>query len=373
MKQICHISINHPRYDQRIVEKECLSLKSAGYDVYVIVNDSLEDEVYKGLKIVSINMPLGSKLKRYKAIQKALEVAFALDADIYHLHEPDLLMISMKLKRKGKNVIFDSHEYYRDQINFRGINSEFGKTIAKKVYALYEKYYTKRIDGVVFPAEEYISNSKMIAPFSEEAKNVVYVGNYPKSKMIEKDSKDTDIFTVCYAGRLSDSRGITNLVKACYEIKCKLILAGVFDTEAYKKRIIEDKSFACVEYLERCSLEEVYGIYSRSNVGASLLKNTGQYYKARNLPTKLYEYMQCRLPIICNDSPYIVELNEQYQFCITVNPDSVKEIVNALVFYRDNIDICKKMGENGYNLMKKNFVWEKDAEKLIQFYKALEH
>ena len=32
------------------------------------------------------------------------------DADIYHLHDPELLPYALKLKRKSKCVIFDSHE-----------------------------------------------------------------------------------------------------------------------------------------------------------------------------------------------------------------------------------------------------------------------
>ncbi len=373
MKKICHISINHPRYDQRIVEKECLSLKMAGYDVYVIANDNLDDEVYKGIKIISIDMPLGTKLKRFKAIKRALTVALDLNADIYHIHEPDLLMIALKLKAHKKIVIFDSHEYYRDQINFRGINSNLGKRIIRKIYTCYEKYYIKRIDAVIFPTDEYIVNNEIIAPFRYEAKKVIYIGNYPKDIILRKNNNSNNKFTLCYAGRLSDSRGITNLIQACYKTDCKLILAGIFDTIEYKNRITEDKCFSCVDYLGRCSLDEVYNIYSKSDVGVSLLKNIGQYYKGRNLPTKLYEYMQCSLPIICNDSPYIIELNEKYNFCITVNPDNIDEIVKAIMLLKDNSEYRKKLGENGYKLMSNKFKWENDAQKLIEFYDELEY
>ena len=44
--------------------------------------------------------------------KKALEI----DADIYHFHDPELLPYGLKLKKKGKSVIFDSHENYSEQI-----------------------------------------------------------------------------------------------------------------------------------------------------------------------------------------------------------------------------------------------------------------
>jgi len=40
--------------------------------------------------------------------KKALEV----DAEVYHFHDPDLLFLALKLKKKGKKVIYDVHENY---------------------------------------------------------------------------------------------------------------------------------------------------------------------------------------------------------------------------------------------------------------------
>jgi hypothetical protein len=37
-----------------------------------------------------------------RVLKKALE----LDADIYHLHDPELISIGLKLKKLGKKVIF---------------------------------------------------------------------------------------------------------------------------------------------------------------------------------------------------------------------------------------------------------------------------
>lgn len=81
--------------------------------------------------------------------------ALQVDADIYHLHEPELLSIGLKLKRKGKIVVFDSHEFYGWQLhdNIHKIKvikvpALFMKLIGN-LYMKYEKFVCKRIDGVI--------------------------------------------------------------------------------------------------------------------------------------------------------------------------------------------------------------------------------
>ena len=53
MIKVCHITTVHSnRYDVRIFEKECTSLAKAGYDVTLLVNDELPDEVKNNVKII---------------------------------------------------------------------------------------------------------------------------------------------------------------------------------------------------------------------------------------------------------------------------------------------------------------------------------
>lgn len=49
IKKVCHLTTVHKnRYDTRIYIKECLTLKKAGYDVTLIVNDDSPDEMTPG-------------------------------------------------------------------------------------------------------------------------------------------------------------------------------------------------------------------------------------------------------------------------------------------------------------------------------------
>ena len=44
--RVCHLTSAHKRYDQRILYRQCVSLQQNGYTVTLVVNDTLDDEVY---------------------------------------------------------------------------------------------------------------------------------------------------------------------------------------------------------------------------------------------------------------------------------------------------------------------------------------
>lgn len=47
-----------------------------------------------------------------QGVKSVYSVAININADIYQLHDPELLTVALKLKKHGKKVVFDSHECY---------------------------------------------------------------------------------------------------------------------------------------------------------------------------------------------------------------------------------------------------------------------
>ena len=107
---IIHLTSVHSRNDTRIFLKECRSLAKVGYVVSLIVADGRGDEIKDNISIFDVGLSQGRLSRMFKATQRVYKKARELNGDIYHLHDPELLPIGLRLKRLGKTVIFDAHE-----------------------------------------------------------------------------------------------------------------------------------------------------------------------------------------------------------------------------------------------------------------------
>ncbi|MCX7124324.1 MAG: group 1 glycosyl transferase, partial [Gammaproteobacteria bacterium] len=108
-KKVVHITSVHTRYDVRIFFKECISLSENGFDVTLISPESKE-QFASAVRHKSLPRAK-SRLDRFFRVGfHALILALREKADIYHLHDPELIPLGFFLKLFGKKVVFDSHE-----------------------------------------------------------------------------------------------------------------------------------------------------------------------------------------------------------------------------------------------------------------------
>lgn len=365
---ICHITSAHERYDDRIFLKECKSLAGAGQRVSLIVHDELENEKKEGVDIYSTGTKYYSRKKRiFSGNRKILKTAKYISADVYHLHDPELLLIARKLKRKGKKVIFDSHENYPLQISEKEYLPVILRPVISEIYRWIEERLLKYTDAAIIPCSFDGEN-----PLQGKSGIVEYINGYPSMEVFyeyyDKDVEKEE--SICYVGGLSEQRGIKNLIKAAALSKVKLILAGGFSSEEYKREILSMPEMEFVEYRGKLTWDEIREIYQKTRIGMSILKNCGQYDRMDNLPTKVYEYMSMGLPVIISNSPYN-RIIEQEDIGICVDPADIEEISRAVNRLLGNPQEAQRMGENGRKIIKEKWNWETESRKLMELYEKL--
>lgn len=374
MIKICHLTTAHSRYDDRIFIKECTSLANAGYDVTLLVADGKLDEIKNGVNIISVSDIPKSRFQRIiKSSNVMYKKAIEVNAEIYHLHDPELLPLARRLKKAGKKVIFDSHENYPAQIKVKGYIPYILRKVISGIYKTYETGTAEMIDAVITPCTFFDG----VDIFKGRCKKTEVISNAPLlSEFYDKyqdTNKENKVPSVCHVGGLTHSRGITHLIKAAYKANIKLILGGKFTPAGYEAEVTQMPEYSCVDYRGHLTRDQVLKVYQESTIGAATILNIGQYNTGDNFATKVYEYMSMGLPVILSHYPYAEKMLEKYNFGITVDPADVDEIAAAIRYIIDNPDIAKKMGENGRRAVLEEFNWGIEEKKLFALYNRLLH
>lgn len=364
MPQICHIDVQ-PKTGMFRLMRECVAAKQNGYNVLIISEGDSGNEA--GMQFIGFPEE-PSRLKRFFVrSKKMVDMALRTDADIVQLHAPELLLYAMRLKRAGKKVIFDSHEFYTYQIREKHYIPFALRNLIAAIYSVIESFICRRIDGVVYPCTINGENY-----FNGKAKRSLKIENYsmPVDPVLLPAGPSFSR-TVIHAGGLTEARGITTLAQAVSRTDASLILCGPFSSPEYQEEVLSICPSGQIEYMGNLDRESLFRQYARAAIGVCTLHAVGQYALLDNMSTKVYEYMQCGLPVIMSNFPCYQRFNQKYNFGICVDSENSEEIAEAIRYLLDNPEEARRMGENGRRAVKEEFNWGVEEEKLLSLYEDI--
>ncbi|KRB91445.1 glycosyltransferase [Noviherbaspirillum sp. Root189] len=363
---IVHMTSAHPRYDTRIFVKQCRSLSAHGHRVTLIVADGKGDEEKDGVHILDVGRVKGRIRRMLHSAWKVYAKARSLGADLYHLHDPELIPYALKLKSLDKPVIFDSHEDVPKQLLGKPYLGPFALRALSEVFALYEAYASRRIDGIV-AATPFIRDK-----FQGYQCRTVDVNNFPIPDELGDALPTTHKRReVCYVGGLSAVRGIREMVRANESLQSgvRLNLVGAFADTGLKQEVSTYAGWAMVNelgYLDRVGVRDVL---SRSIVGLVTLHAVPNHLDSQ--PNKMFEYMSAGIPVIASDFPLWRSILENNDCGICVDPRNPLAIAEAIDYLATYPDVAQRMGANGRAMVENRYNWAVEEKKLFRFYASL--
>ncbi len=365
MFTVLHLTSVHPRYDNRIFFKECQSLAKSGYNVSLVVADGKGSEVKDGVIIHDIGLPKNRFERILKTTYKIFKKAKVLNADLYHIHDPELIIFGFILSLQKKKVVYDIHEdYFTDIKNKTYLSKWLRLPIAFLTffvecfftYTFYkiaaEKYYLKR-----FPA-------------------AITILNYPQITIAgTKSAFNHNSNRFLYTGSVSIDRGALHLSRLVYERPdIEVTIVGRCPPALAKKMRKESrfsKNLNIVSEGRYIPFKEILSYYRQSKWMAALVLFPDTELNRQKELTKFFEYMAIGLPIIASNFPVWIELIEKQGFGLCVDPMDFKDIGNAIDWLREHPDECKKMAQRGQTAVKDMYNWEQESQKLIKYYKSI--
>lgn len=361
--KIAHLTSVHSRYDTRIFQKMCRSLAFHDHNVTLVVADGGGDELRDGVEIVDVGASSGRLGRMTVAPGRIYDRARRTRADLYHLHDPELLPIGLKLKREGARVVFDSHEDYPSAIAYKPYIPGPVRPAVAKIAGIYERHACKRLDGVV-SATPFIRDK-----FLRMGARTVDINNYPMPDelafSVSTNRKSTE---VCYVGSVTMTRGVREIVKALEHVRSdvRLNLAGSLPDAHWLDQLRTTSGWLHVNASGFLDRSGVRAILAKSMAGLVTLHPTPAYQMA--LPVKMFEYMSAGLPVIASNFPLWREIIEGNDCGLCVNPLDPSTIAAAIDQLATDPERARRMGANGRRAVLERYNWGTEERKLLDFY-----
>lgn len=365
MIKVCHMTSAHAPRDTRIFYKECVSLAKAGYEVFLVERGESFDEA--GVHVIGVGLPSGSRLSRMTSFSKKIyEAALALDADIYHFHDPELLPYGLKLRRKGKKVIFDSHEHTVEAIMEKKWLPAPLRKLTYWTFRGYQASICRKLSAIITVSPH------MVAFFKQYNLNTVQIANFPI--FLQDDSAVSPRENrIIFAGGISDQWMHVSILKALEQIPgCRYTLCGPVQ-DNYLAQLQSLPGWSKTDYLGRIPHEKVAEQMARCAVGLAVLRpgRNSDWKNGTIGNTKIFEEMMAGLPVVCTDFVLWKEFVDRWHCGICVDPENVDEIAGAIRYLLDHPEEARRMGENGRRAVKEEFNWAVEERKLLALYSGL--
>lgn len=393
MNTVIHIIFSHNAFDDRVFYKEAVSLAKKyrtiilsgtkdGF-IYDMGGKQKLEGTYSGVEIYSYpirkkknaigrfvgriyrNLHIKSK-PYYSALFDRINT-LKLNPSIVHIHEPELLVLAEKFKKKYScKIIFDCHEYY--YIHFQTesfLDSWHFNEIKKSAYFFKNKF--RNCDAIIGVTKTMEAVNWFLCP------NKIHT-TIQNSTLIDIKKKESTIsypIRLVHEGSMSFNRGLKLMIEmfsdSWFRENVRLKIVGELKGEElnYYSSMLESNPYLkdCINITGWIAYENLKK-YLDGDIGIIFLEKYPNYYLS--MPNKLFNYVGANMPVLTVDLLEINRTLDSYGIgeitlkSISSIKSEILKIVDNYQYYLNNIKKAK---------IKLN--WEHDEKKLFKLYEEI--
>lgn len=361
--KITHVSCAHPWTDNRVHLREAATAAAAGFDTTLIAIENDLETPDTGVRVVLL--PARRRLSRFTAgAVEAVRAALRTKADLYQLHDPELIWAIPLLRARGAKVIYDSHEDMPSDMADKGY-------IPRPLQPLFQALAhlivaVSRLSTHVIAATERISL---------RYRRVTVIHNYPRLGDAERKplAWDERQDAAVYVGQVAVERGALPMLKAVsrpgFPDSASLTIAGSIVPEALEREMRQQPEWSRVDYRGVVPPQEARDLIREGRVGLVLFARSTANVDA--LPTKMFEYMAEGTPVIASDFPLWRSILEDADCGLLVDQTSPESIASAVGAYYADPELWARHSLNARKASEQTLNWAPEGRRLVELYDTL--
>lgn len=357
MKRVFISVINDLATDQRVHRVASL-LASEGVEVICIgrrLPDSLEpEELPFRIDRFSLLFTSGPLFYASYNLRLWLKLSFARKPDLIISNDLDTLLACHLVSRMRRiPLIYDSHELF----------TQMPELIHRKCVQTVWKW----IERGLLPKIRYaVTVNYSIATIYRRLYGTPFrvVRNMPERKTCEVREKSRKAKQegqmIIYQGALNLGRGLELMIDAMqYLEKARFVIAGTGDIDLELKKRVEERALGKrVEFVGRVLPGDLTELTKQADLGISLEEDRGLNYRYA-LPNKLFDYIQCRVPVLCSSLPEMTRIVESYGVGVSTgerDPEKLAGIIRYMLKERSG-----GAWKEALDLAAEELCWEKES------------
>lgn len=371
-RKVCVFLSVHPHNDGRVFFKEIRSLLAAGYAVDIVATTAPGTEPFDFHGAQVIPLPRrGGRFSLPLNWWTILRAARATGADIFHFHDPDLLLVGCLLKVwTGRPVIHDIHEGNAESLLVKPYVPRPLRRVAFALMWLWETVLSWFVGNVI-----------VVEPNNEErfrrlGCRVCRVENFALREQFPDEPTDPmdRPASVLFVGTLSAERGCLMVPDIAHHLRRLRPGSEIVVTDRWfdagsrqqmQERIEELDVGEVVRFVPNVTLDRLPEYLKEARIGLCLVEVTP--VSLRQNFTKLFEYMAGGLAIVANDHPNKRPYFE-YSDAGVLTRYEAESIARAITELIDDPESLRRYAQNGRRAFLETYNWEAAAAGMLEFY-----